>query len=244
MKNYLLILSYDGGRYRGWQRQGNTPNTIQARLEETLSRILGESVEAAGSGRTDAGVHALMQAVSFRTASALPPEEILAQLRRYLPEDIGAVSIQEREPRFHARLSCRGKTYRYRIWNSSLPCVFERRYVWVDREPLDVELMRQGAELLLGEHDFAAFCGIRMKKSSVRRVDSISITVSGPELVLEFTGNGFLYNMVRLMTGALTELGAGRLGLSGLEAILASRSRSPAVPTAPARGLCLVRVYY
>ncbi len=244
MKNYRLVLSYDGSRYRGWQKQGNTENTVQQKLETALSRILGEDIEAAGSGRTDAGVHALCQTVSFKTGSDMSTAEILAALRSFLPEDIGAMSLQQADSRFHARLSCKGKTYLYRMWRGDEPCVFQRRYVWRVEDELNVELMKKAAELLLGEHDFSAFCAIKMKKSAIRRVDAIEIEEAGAELRLKFSGNGFLYNMVRIMTGALVEVGAGRMECAELEAMLLSKKRSPDAPTAPAQGLCLLETCY
>jgi tRNA pseudouridine38-40 synthase len=244
MPNFRLTLSYDGSRYRGWQRQGNTDNTIQAKLEETLSRILDETVECAGSGRTDAGVHAMAQTVSFRAQTKLPPEEILTQLRRYLPEDIGAQSLSLAPPRFHARLSCTGKTYVYRVWNSAAPCVFERKYVYQYPQPLNEQAMGLAAEKLLGEHDFAAFSTARTKKSTVRRIDSIEIKRTGDELRIAISGNGFLYNMVRIITGTLLEVGAGRMSPEDVERALNSQNRTQAGPTAPAKGLCLWETRY
>ena len=133
MPNFRMTLSYDGTRYNGWQRQGNTPDTIQGRLEAVLSDLLAQPVEVAGSGRTDAGVHARMQTASFRAKTDLPAPELLRRLRARLPGDIGVLTLEETAPRFHARLSCRGKTYVYRIWNSETPNVFERRYVYACR---------------------------------------------------------------------------------------------------------------
>lgn len=141
MRNFCLTLCYDGTRYRGWQRQGNTGATIQGKVEAVLSRALAQPVETAASGRTDAGVHAREQVVSFRGHTELSCEEILQALRDYLPEDIGATALAEAPPRFHARLSCREKTYLYRVWNSPAPCVFQRRYVCRWPEPLDTAAM-------------------------------------------------------------------------------------------------------
>ena len=173
MRNLRLDICYDGTRYRGWQRLPGRDDTIQGKLETALSRILEEPIEVSGSGRTDAGVHALHQAANFHCESAMPAGEILSKLRQYLPEDIGIYSCVDVPPRFHARLNARAKTYRYRIWNSRGPCVFQRRYVAVMPERLDLNAMRRGAALLTGEHDFSAFCGnARMKKSTVRRIDS------------------------------------------------------------------------
>ena len=180
MRNLRLDICYDGTRYRGWQRLPGRDDTIQGKLETTLSRILDEPIEVSGSGRTDAGVHALGQVANFHCESAMPSEEILSKLRQYLPEDIGIYSCVDVQPRFHARLNARAKTYRYRIWNSREPRVFERRYVAAMPERLDLDAMRRGAALLTGEHDFSAFCGnSKMKKSTVRRIDSIDIQRQG-----------------------------------------------------------------
>ena len=245
MQNYMLTLCYDGTRYRGWQRQGNTEGTIQEKLETMLGRILGEPVELAASGRTDAGVHARMQVCSFRSRAAIAPEELLASLRSHLPEDIGAISLEPAPPRFHARLSCREKTYLYRIWNSEAPNVFQRRYQAVVPEPLDLDAMRAAAALLCGRHDFAAFCTQRGgKKSTVRDLKNIELRLEGEELQLYFTGDGFLYNMVRILTGTLLEVGLGRRRPEEIPEILASHDRSRAGFTAPARGLTLWEVRY
>ena len=245
MQNYKLTLCYDGTRYKGWQRQGNTPGTIQEKLETILSRMLEQPVELAASGRTDAGVHARMQVCSFRAETELTPEELLRELRVHLPEDIGAISLETAPPRFHARLSCKEKTYLYRVWNSDVPEVFQRRFVLPLPEPLDQAAMEQAAELLCGEHDFAAFCSVRnSKKSTVRKLRRISILREGDELRLFFTGDGFLYNMVRILTGTLLEVGLGLRRPEDMNAILASRDRSQAGPTAPAKGLTLWAVEY
>lgn len=244
MQNFKLTLSYDGSRYSGWQRQGNTVNTIQEKLETTLSRILDQPIEAAGSGRTDAGVHARMQTVSFRAETGLATEAILELLRRYLPEDIGAEALEPAPPRFHARLSCTGKSYLYRVWNSGAPCVFQRKYVSRVPESLDIEAMRAAAGHLLGEHDFAAFATVRGKKSTVRRLDGIDISRDGHELRILLSGNGFLYNMARIIAGTLLEVGAGRMEADEISGILASRDRRLAGPTAEAKGLCLLETRY
>ena len=245
MRNFKLTLCYDGGRYRGWQRQGNTDNTMQARLEALLTRLLGQEIELAASGRTDAGVHARCQVCSFRAETEESADFLLGELRRYLPEDIGALALEEAPERFHARLSCREKTYLYRVWNSAQPNVFERKYLHVFPEALDLDVMHEAAALLLGEHDFSAFCtNPRMKKSAVRRLTEIRIERAGGELRLFYTGGGFLYNMVRIMTGTLLEVGAGRRSAESVRAALESRDRAQAGPTAPAQGLILWDVRY
>ena len=244
MRNLRLDLCYDGTRYRGWQRLPGVENTLQGKLEATLSRILGEPIELTGSGRTDAGVHAEHQVANFHCERALPAEEIFLQLRRYLPEDIGIYSCQEASPRFHARYNAREKTYLYRIWNSPDPCVFQRRYVTPVEEPLDIPAMERAAALLVGEHDFSAFCGnARMKKSTVRFLRTVEIRRVGPELQLKFTGNGFLYNMVRILTGTLIEVGRGQRAPESIPALFGGK-RAQAGFLTPPQGLCLQEVIY
>ena len=244
MRNLRLDICYDGTRYRGWQRLPGQANTIQGKLEQALSRILGEPIEINGSGRTDAGVHALGQVASFHCESAMPAGEILLQLRRYLPEDIGIYSCREVSPRFHARLNAKQKTYCYRIWNSEMPCVFQRRFVAVMPERLDVAAMEQAARLLLGRHDFSAFCGnARMKKSTVRELYAVTIRREGEQLQLRFTGNGFLYNMVRILTGTLVEVGRGARRPETIPELFGAK-REQAGFLAPAQGLCLEEVVY
>ena len=245
MPNFKLTLCYDGTRYRGWQKQGNTDKTIQGKLEAALSRLLSQEVEVAGCGRTDAGVHARQQVCSFRAETAMSCGEILAALRDVLPEDIGALTLETAPPRFHARLSCTGKTYVYRIWNSETPNVFERRYVWPVPEFLDEDAMKKAAALLCGQHDFAAFCSLKhSKKSTVRELRRLDLLREGEELRLVFEGDGFLYNMVRILTGTLLEVGRGERKPEDMPWILASGDRAQAGPTAPAQGLTLWRVSY
>ena len=244
MRNLRLDLCYDGTRYRGWQRLPGKDDTIQGKLETTLSRILGETIEISGSGRTDAGVHAKGQVANFHCESRLPAEEILVQLRRYLPEDIGIYSCREVSQRFHARLNAREKTYRYRIWNSDAPCVFQRRYVTVMPEPLNLEDMRKAADLLCGQHDFSAFCGnAKMKKSTVRFLRSVQIEQNGEEIHLCFTGNGFLHNMVRILVGTLVEVGRGERSIQSIPSLFGGK-RAEAGFLAPPQGLCLEEVMY
>ena len=244
MRNLRLDICYDGTRYRGWQRLPGREDTIQGKLETALSRILGEPIEISGSGRTDAGVHAKGQVASFHCESPMPPAEILANLRRYLPEDIGIYFCREVSPRFHARLNAREKTYVYRIWNSEAPCVFERRFVTVMPEKLDVEAMNRAGALLVGRHDFSAFCGNpKMKKSTVRELTALTVTRQGEEIVLRFTGNGFLYNMVRILTGTLVEVGRQQRSPESVTELFGAK-RAQAGFLAPAQGLCLEEVVY
>ena len=244
MRNIRLDLCYDGTRYNGWQRQTSHDNTIQGKLETALSRILEEPIEVSASGRTDTGVHARGQVVNFHTASPMDCAELLSQLRRYLPEDIGIYSCREVSPRFHARLNALEKTYQYRLWTTAAPCVFDRRYVAVLEEELDLERMRSAAELLLGTHDFSAFCANKkMKKSTVRTIRSLTIERIGDELRFTVTGNGFLHNMVRILVGTLVEVGRGERTAESIPALFGAK-REEAGFLAPGKGLCLMEVRY
>lgn len=245
MRNLQMLIQYDGTRYQGWQSQKHTAQTIQGKLTHVLGKMTGESIELQGAGRTDAGVHARGQTANFHTETSLSCEEILSYVNQYLPEDIAVLKVEEAGPRFHSRLSAVGKTYVYRIWNSPLPNVFERRYMYQVREPLDKDAMEHAAGLLCGTHDFRAFCSNRrMKKSAVRRLDRIEFEEKGCELCLHFTGNGFLYHMVRILTGTLLETGLGKRRPEEMGQILESLDRERAGVTAPAQGLCLWQVEY
>lgn len=245
MHTYRLTLCYDGSRYNGWQKQGNTKNTIQEKLETLLTRLTGEEVEVNGSGRTDAGVHAMGQVASFRTAAPQDCAALLADIRRYLPEDIGAVSLTEASPRFHARLNATGKTYVYRVWTSDCPNVFERKFLYTVTEPLDLEDMKAAAAQLMGTHDFMSFCANkRMKKSTVRTITELRMEQLGPELRFTVTGDGFLYNMVRILVGTLLEVGMGKRSPDSIPALLEAKDRSQAGYLVPPHGLRLEAVYY
>ncbi|MBR3973830.1 MAG: tRNA pseudouridine(38-40) synthase TruA [Oscillospiraceae bacterium] len=244
MRNLRLDICYDGTRYRGWQRLPGKDDTIQGKIETTLSRILGEPIEISGSGRTDAGVHARGQVANFHCKSNMSAREILENLRRYLPEDIGIYSCKDCSERFHARLNAKEKTYLYRIWNSDTPCVFERKFVTVLPEHLDIEAMRLAAEHLIGEHDFSAFCGNpKFKKSTVRYIRSLEIQQCGEELRIMVTGNGFLHSMVRIIVGTLIEVGREARSADSIPNLFGGK-RAEAGFLAPAQGLCLQEVYY
>ena len=244
MRNIRLDLCYDGTRYNGWQRQTSHDNTIQGKLETALSRILGEPIEISASGRTDTGVHARGQVANFHTNASMSCAELLAELRKYLPEDIGIYSCREVSPRFHARLNALEKTYLYRLWNSDQPCVFDRRFVAVMEEELDLERMQEAAQLLLGTHDFSAFCANKkMKKSTVRTIKSFTVQRVGEEIRFTVTGNGFLHNMVRILVGTLVEVGRGEREMDSIPALFGGK-REDAGFLAPGKGLCLMEVRY
>lgn len=246
-RNIKLILEYDGSRYDGWQKQGNTENTIQGKLETILTRWTGENTEVHGSGRTDAGVHARGQVANFHVDAKCcrNAEEAKRYLNQYLPEDIRVLEAEEVQERFHSRLNAVRKTYSYYVETGDKKSVFSRKYVFGLGETLDVEAMRAAALFFLGEHDFKSFCSNKkMKKSSVRRLDAIRIEEEGSQIVFTYTGNGFLYNMVRILTGTLIEVGLGKRRPEDMEQILKAENREAAGVTAPPEGLFLESVEY
>lgn len=249
MRNIKLILRYDGSRYHGWQKQkGMDPAlTIQGRVEQVLERMCGAPVELIGSGRTDAGVHAMAQTANFHYAGIMSPAEIQDYLNAYLPEDIGVFGAEEVPERFHSRFAAVAKTYEYRVYVGREKPVFERKYIWTPDQlsGFDVDRMRRAAAFLEGEHDFMAFCGNKnFKKSSVRRIDAIRIGEAEDVLTFSYTGSGFLQNMVRILTGTLLEVGAGLREPETMPEILASRTHTRAGFMAPAKGLMLKSVQY
>ena len=243
--NYKILVQYDGTRYEGWQRQERTESTIQGKIEAVLSKMCGEEVQIQGAGRTDAGVHAKEQVANVHLKEQVDPQEVKQYLNRYLPEDIAVTEVRAASERFHSRLNVVKKTYVYRIWNADYPNVFERKYMLHDNRPMDVEAMRQAAQYLLGKHDFAAFCGnAKMKKSTVRTIHEIDIRWIGEEIRFTYTGNGFLQNMIRILTGTLVNVGCGVYPPEQVAEILASKIRAEAGPTMPAQGLTLWEVIY
>lgn len=245
MRNFKIVIQYEGTKYQGWQRQESTGNTIQGKFEAILSKMTGSKVQIDGSGRTDAGVHAYGQVANFKINTHMSAQEILEYINHYLPEDIGVIEIREMPERFHSRLNAVGKTYRYRIWNSDLPCVFDRRYVYEFPQKLDIEAMRRAAAYCIGRHDFKAFTSNKKsKKSTVRTIESIEIQQSGPEIVITYKGDGFLYHMVRILTGTLIEVGQGTRRVEEMERLIASGTREMAGALAPAKGLALMEVRY
>ena len=244
MQNYKLTLAYDGTRYLGWQRQTDSDSTVQGKLESVLSQLDGSAVETHGSGRTDAGVHAKGQVVSFSLKTEPDCDTVLSYLRRYLPHDIGALSVEKADARFHARLNAKCKTYVYDLWTDPAPCVFERKYVYEFRENLNLTQMRRAASLLCGTHDFAAFCSTKnSKKSTERTIFSIDIEPTAHGLQFTFRGNGFMHHMVRILTGTLLEVGKCVRTAESIEALFYA-TRNEAGFTVPAKGLCLTEVRY
>jgi len=245
MRNFRIILQYEGTKYQGWQKQESTDNTIQGKLEAILTKMEGEQIEVHGAGRTDAGVHAKGQVAHFKSRTNRSEKEILTYINKYLPEDIAVISVKETGERFHARLNATGKIYQYRILNSDIPSVFERRYVHVEESALDLNKMREAAKILVGTHDFKAFTSTkRGKKSTIRTIWSIEIEKIGDEVVITYKGDGFLYHMVRILSGTLIEVGLLERSVESVREAMDSLDRQNAGKLAPAKGLTLVEVFY
>ena len=245
MRNFRIIIQYEGTRYQGWQKQNSSENTLQGKFEQLLSRMAGEPVQIHASGRTDAGVHAYGQVANFHMDTRLTPVELMEQINSYLPEDVAVISCVEAAPRFHSRLNAVSKTYRYRILNSDVPHVFDRKFVWQYSDRLDLEKMRRAAGILCGTHDFASFTSTKKsKKSTVRTITDIRIEKVGDEVQLTFEGDGFLFHMVRILTGTLVEVGSGKRDVSDMETLLTAGKRELAGPLVPAKGLALMEVRY
>lgn len=244
MANYKMIIAYDGTRYYGWQRQPDK-DTIQGKIESVLTQMCGQVVEVVGAGRTDAGVHAKGMVANVNLDTDMSTREIFDYLNRYLPDDIGIIEVSEAGARFHARYNATGKTYCYTCYDGINKPVFQKRFVYRLSESPDVEKMREAAKLLLGEHDFRNYSvNPHLKKSTIRTVDRIEISRQNGFVNLTFHGDGFLQNMVRIMTGTLLEVGYGRLRNEDILYALDCKERRKAGPTAPALGLCLISVDY
>lgn len=243
--NYKFVIQYDGTRFYGWEHQPNTDMTIQGKLESVLALMVGEPVEVIGAGRTDAGVHARGMVANARFDVNMTVDEIRDYMNRYLPEDINILEVRIAAEGFHSRYKAQGKTYQYTCYVGETKPVFDRKYVHVLEEMPDMDAMKKAAEYLCGTHDFASFCGNpRMKKSTVRMVDRIAIEKKGDYLTLTYHGSGFLQYMVRILTGTLLEVGSGKRDAESIPELIEAKNRSLAGPTAPAKGLCLLKVDY
>jgi tRNA pseudouridine38-40 synthase len=259
MRNLKLILSYDGSEFYGWQVQPGLL-TVQGTLASAIGRITGEKVLPQGSGRTDAGVHALAQVMTFVTESSVPTANFLKALNDILPASIRVLEVAEVPKEFHARHSARAKTYRYRMIRASICSPFLARYVWHYPYALDEEAMNRAAALVVGEHDFTSFAAVdpepeREGKTAsaspspsppgnVRRIFSSAWERSGDELIYTVRGSGFLHHMVRNLVGTFILVGKATVQFEDVTRILLAQSRSAAGPTAPASGLLLVEVEY
>lgn len=245
MRNIKMTIEYDGGRYLGWQRLGDSDRTIQGKIEKVLSEMTAAKIEIIGSGRTDAGAHARGQIANFKTDSQLELSAMQTYLNQYLPRDIVVKALEEVDDRFHARYNATSKKYVYYVWNNPTPSAFERKYSFHYPDQLDLDKMNEACLLLIGKHDFLGFSSVKKtKKSTVRTIDELSIHQEGSMLAFVFVGDGFLYNMVRIIVGTLLEIGSGAMAPEQINEIFASKIRSEAGITVPAQGLFLEEVYY
>lgn len=243
MRTYKLTIAYDGTRYKGWQRQGLIGNTIQQIVEECISKLLGYEIEIDGSGRTDAGVHARGQVVSMQVSGKLSVS-FLDDVNEVLPEDVKVCAVELMPNGFHGRYNATAKRYSYLVDTREVPSVFCRKYACHYPFELDVPSMKAAAKWMIGTHDFSAFTDDKTEKSKKRTIHDITIEENGFMLKISFYGNGFLYHMVRILTGTLLQIGVGEKCALDVKEMLDKKDRSLAGFLAPAKGLCLEEVYY
>ena len=245
MRNIKITIEYDGSNYSGWQVQGNTQNTIQCKIEAVLSKLFDEKISIIGSGRTDAGVHAYCQVANFFTNSSLDTSEIQDYCYNYLPHDIFIKKVEDVDARFNARISAKKKLYIYRIWNHEYRSVFERKYLTHVEVPLNVDKMKKAAQIFIGERDFRSFTKlVSKKKSTVRNIMSLDVTKTGNIIEIRAEGNGFLYKMVRMIVGALIDVGLSKISIDELKIILEKKDSSIIKNIAHPTGLFLASVDY
>lgn len=244
MKRVLLRVAYDGTNYCGWQKQNNGV-AVEAVLNKHLSELLGNEISVIGASRTDAGVHAMGNVAVFDTDSRIPGEKFAYALNQRLPDDIAIQESKEVAPDFHPRYCKCNKTYEYRVLNRKFPLPTERLYSYFLYYNIDVEKMQEAARHLVGTHDFASFCSANAQvKDTVRTVNFINVRKENDIITIQVNGNGFLYNMVRIISGTLLQVGMGRMSVMDVKNILDARDRTKSGPTAPAVGLTLVEINY
>ncbi|MCM3029319.1 tRNA pseudouridine(38-40) synthase TruA [Niallia sp. MER 6] len=245
MNNYKMIIQYDGGRYRGWQRLGNGDSSIQGKIENVLTEMAGEEVQIIGCSRTDAGVHAMEQIANFKIKTSMSELQIKAYINKYLPNDISVLHLETVPDRFHARYNAKDKTYLYKIWNEEHTNPFMRKYSMHVDQKLDISKMKEAASHFLGSHDFTAYSNAKSKKKSmVREIYAISIEKENGFLHIRVRGDGFLYNMVRKIVGTLIEVGLNTIKPDQIPAIIESKERVQTGLMAEAAGLYLEKVEF
>ena len=243
MNNIKLVIEYDGTNYVGWQQQKNGI-TIHGKLREAIERVILEEIMLHGSGRTDAGTHAVGQVANFHTESNIPAYKLVQAINTYLPKDIVVRSAKKVPEKFHSRYSAKSKTYCYTIFNSRIRNAIGRNYCLHYSVPLDVEKMQKASKVLMGKHDFSAFKSKSDVLSSIRTIMKLEIKKKGKYLTFTIEADGFLYKMVRSIVGTLLEVGKGKITITEFKKIVKSRSRAKAGNTAVANGLCLLKVKY
>ncbi|MBU0650386.1 tRNA pseudouridine(38-40) synthase TruA [bacterium] len=243
--NIKLTLEFDGTNYAGWQKQPNAL-TLQEVVETALSKIFEQKIPVIGCGRTDAGVHAKEFVINFKyPKSTIPIKKIPNALNQLLPEDISAKKAEKTNPDFHATFSAKKKTYRYTILNNEHRSVFDKNYYHQESQNLNIAKMKKSAKIFVGKHDFRSFCSeANTKNNCVRTIKKITIKQEQNYIYIDITANGFLYNMVRIIAGTLIKVGKGKLTCNNIKEIFKNKNRIHAGPTAPAKGLCLIKLYY
>lgn len=245
MNNYRLTIQYDGGRYKGWQRLGNSENTIQGKIENVLSEMAGKRIEIIGCSRTDAGVHAFAQIANFKISEHLTEAEVKNYLNKYLPQDISITDVKLVSENFHARYNAKDKTYLYKIWNEKYSNPFMRKYSMHVEKKLKISEMKKAATYFIGEHDFTAFSNAKSKKKSmVREIYSIKIEKNDRFIQIKISGKGFLHNMARRIVGTLIQVGLGEVAAENIPMIIASKERQRAGYIADACGLYLEKIRF
>lgn len=245
MKNYKIIVQYDGSRYKGWQKLKDNDLSIQEKIETVLSKMTEEEIQVIGCGRTDAGTHAENYVANFHTNSNMSPKLILRQLYEFLPQDIVVKSVEEADERFHAQHNAKSKTYVYSITKGKLRNVFTRKYSFHSEEKLDLAQMRIGAGYLIGTHDFQSFTSLKEgSKSTIRTIHSLDIIENGMVFEIVINSDDFLLHMARLIVGILLEVGINKMEAIDVQRILNDKKRTEAVPMAQPKGLCLRDIQY
>ena len=249
MRNIRMTIQYDGSRYKGWQKQnikGMDVSTIQGKIENVLSKMTGEEIQVIGCGRTDTGVHADKYTANFKTNSNKNIKDMSKYLHEFLPEDISVISLRDVSDRFHSRLNAISNTYVYTIDNNRFANVFIKKYAYHVEGQLNIEKMKEASKYFIGTHDFKGFSGVKdkSKKSTVRTINYINITEKDNIIKIEYNGNGFLINMVRILSGTLINVGKGQIEPEDIKKMLQSKQRSELAVKAPAKGLCMKEVNY
>lgn len=249
MRNIRMTIQYDGSRYKGWQKQnikGMDVSTIQGKIENVLSKMTGEEIQVIGCGRTDTGVHADKYTANFKTNSNKNIKDMSKYLHEFLPEDISVISLRDVSDRFHSRLNAISKTYVYTIDNNRFANVFIKKYAYHVEGQLNIEKMKEASKYFIGTHDFKGFSGVKdkSKKSTVRTINYINITEKDNIIKIEYNGNGFLINMLRILSGTLINVGKGQIEPEDIKKMLQSKQRSELAVKAPAKGLCMKEVNY
>ncbi|OGO81336.1 MAG: tRNA pseudouridine(38-40) synthase TruA [Clostridiales bacterium GWC2_40_7] len=245
MKNYKIIVQFDGSKYKGWQKLKDNDLSIQEKIETVLSTMTGEEIQVIGCGRTDAGTHAENYAANFHTNLKMSPKMILNHLYEYLPQDIVVKSVEEVDERFHAQHNAKSKTYVYSITKGKFRNVFNRKYSFHSEEKLDLIQMRNAAGYLIGTHDFQSFTSLKEgSKSTIRTINSLEIIENGMVIEIVINSNDFLLHMARLIVGILLEVGKNKIAASDVQKILNDKKYTEAIPIAQPKGLCLRDVQY